>query len=178
MSESVERETEGGIGPTGTNVRVVAGGQSVQRRDKEVVTGRRPSARLANQDVTSFFFTNIPEEASHSDLWKLFAKFGYVGEVFLPNKLDKFGRRFGFVKYKEVLKVVDLAARLENVWFDNVKLKVNLARFRREDRPHVQLVEERHGGSNAPVILGVSFKAAMTKENSTAPAGRVDSVCL
>jgi len=144
-----------------------------------VVKGVTPSVRVSDWDSTSFFFTKFPESANRSDLWKLFAKFGYVGEVFLPKKLDKWGRRFGFVKYKEVLNVEALAARLENVWFDNVRLKVNLARFGREDKlPPAQLREERFGGVDAPVIPGISFKAVVTKESGVVPVRGSDSVCL
>jgi RNA recognition motif-containing protein len=50
--------------------------------------------------TTSFFFTNIPTDATSEDLWKVFLKFGRVGEVYLPKKLDKRGRWFGFVKFK------------------------------------------------------------------------------
>lgn len=147
---------------------------------KEVVNGSSPSARLSDRDSISFFFTKFPEDAKHSELWKLFAKFGYVGDVFLAKKLDKWGRKFGFVKYKEVLNVEDLATRLEHVWFDNVRLKVNLARFGREERSPVavQYGEERSGGGAALVIPGVSFKAAMTKVSGAAQTGGVESACL
>jgi hypothetical protein len=39
-----------------------------------------------------------------------------VGEVYVPNKVDKRGCRLGFVKLKEVLDVEELSKKLENVW--------------------------------------------------------------
>ncbi|MCI28552.1 RNA-binding protein 25-like, partial [Trifolium medium] len=50
----------------------------------------------------SFFFTNFPDNCTTEELWKRFARFGRVGDVFIPKKVDKWGRRFGFVKYREV----------------------------------------------------------------------------
>jgi hypothetical protein len=84
--------------------------------------------------TTSFFFTNIPNEATSEDLWKLFLKYGRVGEVFLPKKLDKRGRRFGFVKFKEVMEVDELSDKLRDVWLGSFKLWVNRSRFGRMDR--------------------------------------------
>jgi hypothetical protein len=80
---------------------------------------------------TSFFVTNFPEDLVWGDLWKLFAKFGSVCDVFIPKKVDKWGRRFGFVKFKEVkeFEVELLSKKLEDVWWDKFKLKINRARF-------------------------------------------------
>lgn len=68
----------------------------------------------------------------------MFGTFGWVGEVFLPKKRDKWNHRFEFVKFKEVADVGSLEgsleASLEEVWWGNVKLKVNKARFGRDER--------------------------------------------
>jgi len=115
-------------------VRVVANGKAPadQAGPSKVVPGRHISFKYLDSTTTSFFFTNFPKEAKYSDLWRLFACFGFVGEVFIPNKLDKWGRKFGFVKFKEVKDVVDLERRLEVVWLWDTRLKVNIARFGRE----------------------------------------------
>ncbi|PNX65126.1 hypothetical protein L195_g054381 [Trifolium pratense] len=42
-----------------------------------------------NQETTSFFFTNIPDDFKVMDLWAEFAKHGRVAEVY---------KRFGFMK--------------------------------------------------------------------------------
>jgi len=65
------------------------------------------------------------------DMWKLFSKFGKVGEVFIPKKLDKWGRRFAFVKFREVSWVEDLEESLKEVWWGECRLKVNKALFGR-----------------------------------------------
>jgi hypothetical protein len=65
------------------------------------------------------------------DLWSLFRKFGRVWEVYIPKKLDKRGKRFGFVKFKDVTNAQELEKRMENVWWETYKLIINLSRFRR-----------------------------------------------
>ncbi|MCI59636.1 RNA recognition motif, partial [Trifolium medium] len=61
------------------------------------------------------------------DLWKKFARFGRVGEVYIPSKLDKRGNKFGFVKFKEVKNIVELCVQLQEIWCGNFKLRVNVA---------------------------------------------------
>jgi hypothetical protein len=55
-----------------------------------------------DQVATSFFITNFPEDVQAVDLWPKFSRFRRVGEVYIPDRLDKQGRRFGFVKYRDV----------------------------------------------------------------------------
>lgn len=54
------------------------------------------------RDTTSFFFTNFPDNFGEVDMWKIFSRWVSVGEVFIPPKRDKFGKRFGFVRFKFV----------------------------------------------------------------------------
>ncbi|MCI03981.1 transcription factor jungbrunnen 1-like, partial [Trifolium medium] len=84
-----------------------------------------------NKETTSFFFTNFPEETQVVELWTLFAKHGRIGEVYIPQKRDKRGNRFGFVKFKDVKNLEALSERLEDVWLGSFKLRVNLSRFGR-----------------------------------------------
>jgi hypothetical protein len=83
------------------------------------------------KETTSFFFTNFPEETQAVELWSLFAKHGRIGEVYIPNKRDKRGNRFGFVRFKEVKDIESLSSRLEDVWVRMYKLRINLSRFAR-----------------------------------------------
>jgi hypothetical protein len=121
MRESVERETEGGGGSARAN--------SVRKK-----------AYFHHLDkvTTSFFFTNFPKDASTGDLWKLFHSFEKVGEVYIPKKKDKYGRRFEFVKFKEVFDVDVLSQSLKDVWMGSSKLWVNLSRFKRTEGKEIQ----------------------------------------
>jgi hypothetical protein len=76
-----------------------------------------------NKETISFYFTNFPEDTPVMELWKLFAMYGHVGEVYIPKKMDKRGNKFGFVKYKEVKEVEELSNKLESVWMVTTKSK-------------------------------------------------------
>ncbi|WJX28143.1 hypothetical protein P8452_16897 [Trifolium repens] len=107
------------------------------------VEGRKPQRRKGfvhrlETGITSFFFTNFPEAVTVTVLWSEFANFGCVGEVYIPKKTDKQGRRFGFVKYRDVIDAVGLLARLGDIWFGSYKLRVNISRFGKGDKGRVK----------------------------------------
>jgi hypothetical protein len=136
MRENVERE---GVEKGGGN-RAGEGNSNVHRRQGFV-------QRLDNE-TTSFFFTNFPADAKAMDLWAKFARFGRVGEVYIPNKLDKQGRRFGFVKFREVRNEAELLSRLGDIWVGTFKIRVNLPRFGRKEslkKPTGNTSEPRKG---------------------------------
>jgi RNA recognition motif-containing protein len=112
-----------------------------RERAQQKENGRKGGyVHRVDKTSTSFFVTNFPEDLVWGDLWKLFAKFGSVCDVFIPKKVDKWGRRFGFVKFKEVkeFEVELLSKKLEDVWWDNFKLRVNRARFAKGDKKEVE----------------------------------------
>jgi len=94
---------------------------------------RKPSFRDLDQNTISFFFTNYPEATSVTELSTFFARFGRIREFFVPKKKNKWGRRFGFVKFLDVTKEEELNRRLKDVWWGNTKLKINRAMFGRDE---------------------------------------------
>jgi hypothetical protein len=125
MREKIERE---GVGKNSSHA---GGGVRLSEYD----SGRGDSfVRKLNREATSFFFTQFSEDTLVVDLWRVFAKFGRVGEVYVPKKLDKWGRRFGFVKYLEVKNVEELSLKLEDVWVGSNKLRINLSFFGRDGK--------------------------------------------
>jgi len=117
----LERETQGGNGPTRDKSR---GGWPWQQRKVQY--------KDLDNNTTSIFFTNFPDDCLGTDLWKVFLRFSKVREVFIPQKLDRWGNRFGFIKFLEVADEVALGFRLEEVWIGDCRLKINKARFGRE----------------------------------------------
>ncbi|KAK2428108.1 splicing factor 3B subunit [Trifolium repens] len=87
-----------------------------------------------NQISTSFFITNFPMELGWGDIWKIFVKFGSVSDVYIPKKVDKWGRKFGFVKFKDVRDADEMFKKLQEVWYGTTKLSVKRARFGKEDQ--------------------------------------------
>ncbi|MCI21720.1 endonuclease/exonuclease/phosphatase family protein, partial [Trifolium medium] len=98
------------------------------------------------------------------ELWKKFARYGRVGEVYIPSKLDKRGKRFGFVKFKEVKNLEVLSKQLYEIWCGAFKLRVNVARFNRFDAQSKLPLERHKDGhhkSEANVIEGNTFKTTL-----------------
>jgi hypothetical protein len=52
--------------------------------------------------------------------------------MYTPKKVDRWGRRFGFVKFKEVQNVEVLCKKLKDVWCGTFKVRVNLSRYGRD----------------------------------------------
>lgn len=55
--------------------------------------------------------------------------------MFIPNKRNKEGKVFGFVRFKEVAYPHELEKRLDQIWIGSYKLRANFTRFfRRKDQ--------------------------------------------
>jgi hypothetical protein len=81
--------------------------------------------------TTSYFITNFPPEITASDLWKLFSRYWRVGEVYIPDKLDKAGKRFGFARFEDVKDRQLLLKKIEDTWIGTYKIRANLPKFSR-----------------------------------------------
>ncbi|CAL0305380.1 unnamed protein product [Lupinus luteus] len=91
--------------------------------------------KTLQSNCTSFFFTKFPDNYGISDTWSLFAKWGNVEDVFIPQIRDKRDNMFEFVRFKQFDDNDKLLKALEKVWIGNFKLKINSPRFKRkEDR--------------------------------------------
>ncbi|GAU12981.1 hypothetical protein TSUD_191730 [Trifolium subterraneum] len=115
-------------------------------------------------ETTPFFFTNFPEDATVDDLWSRFGRFGRVGEVYIPKKLDKQGRRFGFVKFRDVDDIERFLPTLSDIWIGSFKLRINRARFRRDEDNLGKQVQQHRPSVDftlAQVQQGVSFKEVL-----------------
>nr|GEU77011.1 nucleotide-binding alpha-beta plait domain-containing protein [Tanacetum cinerariifolium] len=65
------------------------------------------------------------------DVYKISTSYGHVVDTIIPNKRSKTGRRFGFVRFINVVNEERLVNNLCTVWIDRFKLHVNIARFHR-----------------------------------------------
>ncbi|MCH81328.1 RNA recognition motif, partial [Trifolium medium] len=166
MRESVERETVGGSGSPRANSKSKKHHGYIHNVDRNSI---------------SFFVTNFPEDCTSEELWKIFAKrrtqgslaagwktFGRVGDVYIPNKVDKWGRRFAFVKFREEKDAKELSSRLEDVWCGSFKLRINRSRFERNEELGRKEGHERERDvevGEGSVQHGRSFKAALVNRN-------------
>jgi len=64
---------------------------------------------------------------------KIFKRWARVKEVFISRRLNKWGRRFGFVRFFEVRNVGRLERDLDQIYIGNKKLHVNILRYRRSE---------------------------------------------
>jgi hypothetical protein len=57
-----------------------------------------------------------------------------VGDVYIPKKVDKQGRRFGFVKFRDVKDAMELLRSISDIWIGSFKLRVNRSKFRKNQQ--------------------------------------------
>ncbi|KAK2423264.1 zinc finger CCCH domain-containing protein [Trifolium repens] len=127
-----------------------------------------------DQIAVSFFVTNFPKACSVEELWKLFAGFGRVGDVYIPNKVETRGRRFCFVKFREVKELKELNSRLQDVWLGNFKLRVNKSRFGRNEESKKKPVSDplvTAGKEECNIHQGASFKSALMNSKQVVMRG-------
>ncbi|GKU93949.1 hypothetical protein SLEP1_g7498 [Rubroshorea leprosula] len=77
--------------------------------------------------ATTYFFYDFPVNYSAKDLWHRFWSFGKVADVYIPERRDRRGRRFGFVRMSEVSDAEGMERKLNQIWLGSYRLKVKLA---------------------------------------------------
>ncbi|GKA18607.1 nucleotide-binding alpha-beta plait domain-containing protein [Tanacetum coccineum] len=93
------------------------------------------SHRSKEDDVskisTSIFITNIPETFSAKELFNSCKQYGHVVDAFIPTKRSKSGKRFGFIRFINILNEERLVSNLCTIWVGRFKFHANTARFHR-----------------------------------------------
>ncbi|PWA38924.1 hypothetical protein CTI12_AA559080 [Artemisia annua] len=79
----------------------------------------------------SFYLTNFPHQVTAKDMWNRCSKWGTVADVFIPNRLSKAGRRFGFVRFIKVDNAARLLSDLKSMWFGNYLVFADLVKYSR-----------------------------------------------
>ncbi|GKV09903.1 hypothetical protein SLEP1_g21337 [Rubroshorea leprosula] len=95
------------------------------------------------KQATAFFFTNMSEDWSYTEMWRTFGKFGRVFDIYSPQRRSKNGRRFGFVRFLNVRNIRELKKQLDQIKVEGHKLWVNLAKY----------PEEKHKGERVRRII-------------------------
>ncbi|GJV11623.1 RNA-directed DNA polymerase, eukaryota [Tanacetum coccineum] len=93
------------------------------------------SYRSKEDDVskisTSIFITNFPDSFSAKELFNSCKQYGHVVDAFIPNKRSKAGKRFGFVRFINILNEERLVNNLCTLWVGRFKFHANIAKFQR-----------------------------------------------
>ena len=121
---------------------------SMERRN-----GRRGNDGYSNDYTT--FFSNFTHGYGKMDMVKIFQKQARVKEVFISRRLNRCGRRFGFVRFFEVRNVGRMERDLDSLYIGNMKLHVNILKYRRNQvethkgerrDPRAHHMERKRGG--------------------------------
>ncbi|GJR38380.1 nucleotide-binding alpha-beta plait domain-containing protein [Tanacetum coccineum] len=105
----------------------------VSRKKKGFIIGSQRSKEDEVQKLsTSVFVTNFPDLFNAKDLWNTCKQYGNVVDAYIPNRISKAGKRFGFVRFIKIFDVERLVKNLCTVWVGRQKLHANVARFLRE----------------------------------------------
>ncbi|KAL4575099.1 hypothetical protein LXL04_021940 [Taraxacum kok-saghyz] len=111
----------------------------------------------------TFFFTNFPDKCNHGDLWRCFKNHGKIADVFIPKKKSEVGRRFGFARFLNVEDRDQMVAKLNSIWLGSFKLRVNPAKYSRND-------QKPKGGEEGRRIRSVVIKPLSNVEGVGSPA--------
>ncbi|KAJ0874585.1 putative RNA-directed DNA polymerase [Helianthus annuus] len=93
------------------------------------------------RDCTSFFISNLPDGCNRDRLWKAFGHLDVLEDVFVPNKRDGAGNKFGFLKLFRIRDVNYWIATLKEVRIDGAVINVELAKFNRDGSKAERLLE-------------------------------------
>ncbi|KAL4564399.1 hypothetical protein LXL04_028463 [Taraxacum kok-saghyz] len=99
--------------------------------------------------VTSFFFSNFPEDSSEADLWKIFREAGQVIDVFIAKKRNLAGKRFGFARFFKVGSPYSMEEKLNAIQLGNHTLRANVARKLKSEITRPGIVARPAIGSSA-----------------------------
>ncbi|GLT45722.1 hypothetical protein SLA2020_195340 [Shorea laevis] len=106
-------------------------------------------------------------------MWRLFLKYGRVYSIYNPNKRNREGKRFGFVRYLDVKDEKTLEKRLDQIWVENQKMKVNIPRFKQEfsERKRVVASKEKEYYSirDQPMQSSRSYAEVLTGKGTHQP---------
>ncbi|KAK9049452.1 hypothetical protein SSX86_031579 [Deinandra increscens subsp. villosa] len=76
-----------------------------------------------------FFVSNLPQGCSSADLSRVLKGYGDVKGTYIARKLDRLGKRFGFVTFNTGRNMNDLADDLKDAWIGSYKLYIVPAMF-------------------------------------------------
>ena len=105
---------------------------------------------MQGRKITTFFFSHFPYSYGEYDMWKVFQRWGRVTEVFISRRLDKWGHRYGFVRFLEVKNEQNLQRELDSIRIGSTKLHVNKPRYEREDWKKTDKQTNNLVGNRAP----------------------------
>lgn len=99
-------------------------------KQNENASWRDKWLKLKTKNTTSFLVRNFPSDCSTDRL--RFGEIGKVVDFFRPNKLDRMGKPFGFVRFDIKCDEHGLLRRLNNTWIGSYKIIALVPRYERK----------------------------------------------
>lgn len=96
------------------------------RKEMVDIASRSNSVDNVNKNYTTFFFYNFPNRYWARDMFDVFSNHVKVKKVVILARRDGKGRRFGFVRFFNVMEVERMAIFLDNIFVEGEKLYMNL----------------------------------------------------
>ncbi|CAI9296160.1 unnamed protein product [Lactuca saligna] len=87
-----------------------------------------------NGKAVSFYFQNFPLDWNETALWQTFKRYETVVDVYIAKKLNRNGRKFGFVRFIRVQDIPAFERRLNETCIGAQKINLNVARFDRRNQ--------------------------------------------
>nr|GEV66205.1 RNA-directed DNA polymerase, eukaryota, reverse transcriptase zinc-binding domain protein [Tanacetum cinerariifolium] len=125
---------------------------------------------------TSIFVANFPDSFGAKDLWNTCKQYGQVVDAYIPYRISKAGKRFGFIRFIKVLNVDRLVNNLCTVWVGRHKLQANIPRFHREPlKRHSSLhnIDGVKGDSDSSPVMVLDDSCLYEKDYSLCLIGKV-----
>lgn len=101
----------------------------------EVRRKRRPNNNHKKEVETTYFVTNVPRTATKREVWKTYAGFGRLSDVYMANNRGKNGEYFAFIRFLGVEHARMLERQLDGQTLRVRTLAVNLSLHERKEPP-------------------------------------------
>ncbi|MCI13931.1 hypothetical protein A2U01_0035054, partial [Trifolium medium] len=81
------------------------------------------------------------DEVTLQEIRHRFTRIGEVVDIFISGKKNKYGKFFGFVRFKGIAETKVVEDKMKEIWFGTYKMWANVARFAKKGGEH-----NEHGG--------------------------------
>ncbi|GAB2275811.1 RNA recognition motif-containing protein [Dionaea muscipula] len=104
---------------------------------------------LSQRRMVTIFVEDLPDRMDQWAFQKMFTKFGVVKDAYIPRKMSKAGKRFGFIRYDCMVAAKVAILKTTGLWIDDKELMVKMADF---DKSKEKSMKSR--GNNVKEVYG------------------------
>lgn len=110
-------------------------------------------------EITNLYVVGFPNGVRKSELWKLFARFGQVVDVYLGRKKDYRMKNFAFVRFRGVEDEKVMEERLQGTTCRDVILNINLSKHKRKSlrAAHQNIPQHQNNRNNIATHMPMSY---------------------